>query len=61
MNNNHPQENHHTCTGTCQGVSTEPGVCQTVDCTQSGMELEACSCNVAATPITSEPETEGLL
>lgn len=35
---------HYICTGTCQGVSENPGVCQAEDCPKHGQALEQCDC-----------------
>ncbi|HEX9664500.1 MAG TPA: hypothetical protein VGA49_01620 [Patescibacteria group bacterium] len=35
---------HYICTGGCQGLSDQPGVCQTPDCPNEGHPLKACDC-----------------
>lgn len=35
---------HYTCTGECQGISMQPGNCQTQDCSKKSQPLTECDC-----------------
>ncbi len=35
---------HFVCTGGCQGVADEPGVCQAENCKKYHNDLQPCSC-----------------
>jgi hypothetical protein len=35
---------HYKCSGTCQGSSEKPGVCEAQDCDKFGEALEECNC-----------------
>ena len=37
-------DQHYVCTGTCNLVSDQPGVCQNPDCSNYGKPLTACDC-----------------
>ncbi|MEK7464185.1 MAG: hypothetical protein AAB617_00175 [Patescibacteria group bacterium] len=48
---------HYICTGGCEGVSPEKGVCQAPDCPKNGQPLEECNC-ADGTHGSSEDNTE---
>lgn len=35
---------HFVCTGECAGVSEDPGMCQSEQCSRKGKQLKACAC-----------------
>lgn len=35
---------HYICTGSCQGESNQPGICEAEFCSREGKELIKCEC-----------------
>lgn len=38
------EEKHYVCDGSCGGVASAPGVCESEDCSKHGQPLRACDC-----------------
>lgn len=38
------EDKHYVCEGSCGGVSDNPGVCESEDCENHGMNLVECTC-----------------